>query len=45
MSQLTPLVACSSIVSSVIVKGTLAVHRVVRNLGNAHLGGALTLAR
>lgn len=45
VSQLTPLVACNSIVSSVIVKATLAVHRVVRSLGNAHLGGALTLTR
>lgn len=38
--QLTPLVACSNIVSSTVVKATLAAHRIVRSLGSLHLGRA-----
>jgi lipid II:glycine glycyltransferase (peptidoglycan interpeptide bridge formation enzyme) len=41
VSQLTPLVACNSIVSSAIVKASLAAQRVVRGLGALHLGRAL----
>jgi GNAT acetyltransferase-like protein len=40
-SQLTPLVACNSVVSSAIVRASLAAHRVVRSLGTLHLGRAL----
>jgi lipid II:glycine glycyltransferase (peptidoglycan interpeptide bridge formation enzyme) len=42
VSQLTPLVACSSVVSSAIVRATLAVHRVVRSLATLRLGRAST---
>jgi lipid II:glycine glycyltransferase (peptidoglycan interpeptide bridge formation enzyme) len=42
VSQLTPLVACSSVVSSAIVRATLAVHRVVRSLAALRLGRAST---
>jgi lipid II:glycine glycyltransferase (peptidoglycan interpeptide bridge formation enzyme) len=41
VSQLTPLVACNSVVSSVIVKVSLAAQRVVRGLGTLHLSRAL----
>jgi len=36
--QLTPLVACNSVVSSAIVRAGLAAHRVVRSVGTLHLG-------
>jgi len=36
--QLTPLVACNSVVSSGIVRASLAAHRVVSRLGTLHLG-------
>ena len=36
--QLTPLVACNSVVSSAIVRASLAAHRVVSSLGALHLG-------
>jgi hypothetical protein len=41
VSQLTPLVACNSVVSSAIVRVSLAAHRVVRGLGTLHLSRAL----
>jgi hypothetical protein len=41
VSQLTPLVACNSVVSSAIVRTSLAAQRAVRNFGNLHLGRAL----
>lgn len=41
--QLTPLVACNSVVSSAVVRTSLAAHRVVRSLGTLHLGRALKL--
>jgi Acetyltransferase (GNAT) domain len=41
VSQLTPLVACNGVVSSAIVRASLAAHRVVRGLGALHLGRAL----
>ena len=40
-TQLTPLVACNSVVSSAVVRASLAAHRVVRSLGTLHLGRAL----
>jgi lipid II:glycine glycyltransferase (peptidoglycan interpeptide bridge formation enzyme) len=39
--QLAPLAACNSVVSSAIVKLSLAAHRVVRGLGTLHFGRAL----
>lgn len=39
--QLAPLVACNSIVSSAIVRASLATHRLMRSLGTLHLGRAL----
>ena len=44
VSQLTPLAACNSIVSSAIVRASLAAHRAVRSLGTLHLGRALKSA-
>jgi len=41
LSQLTPFVACNSVVSSAIVRASLAAHRVVRGLGTLHLSRAL----
>ncbi len=41
VSQLTPLVACNSLVSSAIVRASLAAHRVVRSVGTRHFGRAL----
>jgi lipid II:glycine glycyltransferase (peptidoglycan interpeptide bridge formation enzyme) len=41
VSQLTPLVACNSVVSCAIVKASLAANRVARSLGTLHLGRAL----
>jgi FemAB family len=41
VSQLTPLAACNSIVSSAIVRTSLAANRAVRSLGTLHLGRAL----
>src|SRR5580704_9708969 len=41
VSQLTPLVACNSVVSSAIVRASLAAQRVVRSLGTLHFGRAL----
>ena len=38
VSQLTPLVACNSVVSSAIVRASLAAHRVVSNWRTRHLG-------
>jgi Acetyltransferase (GNAT) domain len=39
--QLTPFVACNSVVSSAIVWASLAAQRVVRGLGTLHFGRAL----
>lgn len=39
--QLPPLVACNSVVSSTIVRASLAAQRVVRGFGALHLGRAL----
>jgi hypothetical protein len=39
--QLTPHVACNSVVSSAVVRVSLVVHRVARSLGTLHLGRAL----
>ncbi len=39
--QLTPLVACNSVVSSAVVRASLAAHRVARSLGTLHLGRAV----
>ncbi len=44
MSQLTPLVACNSVVSSAVVKASLAAQRIVRSLGSLHFGRALKSA-
>jgi lipid II:glycine glycyltransferase (peptidoglycan interpeptide bridge formation enzyme) len=41
VSQLSPLVACKSIVSSAVVRASLAAQRVARSLGTLHLGRAL----
>ena len=41
VSQLTPFVACNSLVSSAIVRASLAAHRVVRSVGALRLGRAL----
>ena len=41
VSQLTPLVACNSVVSSAIVRVSLAAQRVMRGLGTLHIGRAL----
>jgi lipid II:glycine glycyltransferase (peptidoglycan interpeptide bridge formation enzyme) len=41
VSQLSPLVACNSVVSSAIVRASLAARRIVRSLGTLHLGRAL----
>jgi lipid II:glycine glycyltransferase (peptidoglycan interpeptide bridge formation enzyme) len=41
VSQLTPLVACESVVSSAVVRASRAAHRVARSLGTLHLGRAL----
>jgi hypothetical protein len=41
MSQLTPLVGCKSVVSSAVVRASLAAQRVVRSLGALQLGRAL----
>ena len=41
VSQLTPFAACNSLVSSAIVKASLAAHRAVRGLGTLHLSRAL----
>jgi hypothetical protein len=41
VSQLTPLVACNSVVSSAIVRASLVAHNVVRSLGALHLRRAL----
>lgn len=41
VSQLTPLVACNSLVSSAIVRASLAAHRVVRSVGARRFGRAL----
>jgi lipid II:glycine glycyltransferase (peptidoglycan interpeptide bridge formation enzyme) len=41
--QLTPLVACDSVVSSAVVRATLAAHRVVRSLRTLHFGRAFKL--
>jgi Acetyltransferase (GNAT) domain len=41
VSQLTPLVACNSVVSLAVVRASLAAKRVVRSLGTLHLGRAL----
>ena len=40
--QLTPLVACNSVVSSAVVKTSLAAHRVVRSLAALRLGRTST---
>jgi Acetyltransferase (GNAT) domain len=37
VSQLSPLVACNSVVSSATVRASLAAHRLVRSLGSKHL--------
>jgi lipid II:glycine glycyltransferase (peptidoglycan interpeptide bridge formation enzyme) len=39
--QLTPLVACNNVVSSAIVRASLAAQRVMRSFGTLHLGRAL----
>jgi hypothetical protein len=41
LHQLTPLVTCNSVVSSAIVRASLAAQRVVRSFGTLHLGRAL----
>ena len=41
VSQLTPLVACKSVVSSAVVRASLAAKNVVRSLGALHLGRAI----
>jgi FemAB family len=41
VSQLTPLVACKSVVSSAVVRVSLAAHRMARSLGTLHLSRAL----
>ena len=41
VSQITPLVACNSVASSVIVRASLAAQRVVRILGTLHFGRVL----
>jgi lipid II:glycine glycyltransferase (peptidoglycan interpeptide bridge formation enzyme) len=41
VSQLTPLVACNSVLSSAVVRASLVAQRVVRSLGALHLGRAL----
>jgi hypothetical protein len=41
VSQLTPLVACNSAVSSAIVRVSLAAHRAVRCLSTLHLSRAI----
>jgi lipid II:glycine glycyltransferase (peptidoglycan interpeptide bridge formation enzyme) len=43
-SQLTPLVACDNLVSSTVVKASLAVQHAMRSLGALHLGRALRSA-
>ena len=42
MSQLTPLVACSSVVSSAVVRATFAVQRVVRSWASMRRGRSST---
>jgi len=44
VSQLTPLVACNSLVSSAIVRASLAAQRAFRSVGTLHLGRALKSA-
>lgn len=41
VSQLAPFVACNSVVSSAIVRASLAAHRAMRSLGTLHFGSAL----
>jgi hypothetical protein len=41
VSQLTPLVACNSVVSSAVVRASLVVHRLVRGLSTLQLGRGL----
>ena len=41
VSQLTPLVACNSVLSSAVVRASLALNRRARSLGTLHLGCAL----
>lgn len=41
LHQLTPLVTCNSVVSSAIVRASLAAQRVIRSFGTLHLGRAL----
>jgi lipid II:glycine glycyltransferase (peptidoglycan interpeptide bridge formation enzyme) len=41
VSQLTPLVACNSVVSSAVVRASLVVHRLVRGLSTLRLGRGL----
>jgi len=41
LHQLTPLVTCNSVVSSALVRASLAAQRVVRSFGTLHLGRAL----
>ena len=41
VSQLTPLVGCNSVVSSAVVRASLAAQRIVRGLGTLHLGRVL----
>jgi len=42
VSQLTPLVACNSVVSSAVVRASLAAHSVVRSLATLQLGRGAT---
>jgi Acetyltransferase (GNAT) domain len=44
VSQLTPLVACNSVVSSAVIRASLVAHRVVRGLSTLRLGRGLKSA-